>query len=83
MVSYPYFIESVEHTLSLYFTIKMWFSAAVLGPLLIDPICYSRFFGRRGSVLIAASFSFAGSVWGSRSKSWLEYFLSRMVLGIG
>jgi hypothetical protein len=23
-----------------------WFSAALLGPFLVDPICHSRFFGR-------------------------------------
>jgi hypothetical protein len=23
-----------------------WFSAAILGPFLVDPVCYSSFFGR-------------------------------------
>jgi MFS family permease len=61
----------------------VWFSAAVLGPLLVDPICYSRLFGRRGSVFLAAMFSLASSIGGSRATSWKRYLVARLLLGIG
>ena len=51
----------------------IWFSAAVLGPFLVDPICHSRFFGRRGAVFGAACFSFASVVGGSQTNSWLVF----------
>jgi len=38
-------LKSVE--LSLIFNKAItWFSAAVLGPFLVDPVCHSKFFGR-------------------------------------
>ncbi|KAF4628579.1 hypothetical protein G7Y89_g9571 [Cudoniella acicularis] len=60
-----------------------WFSAALLGPCLVDPICHSKFFGRRGAVFIAASFSFASMIGGSQAQSWQGYLISRLFLGIG
>ncbi|KAF2405347.1 hypothetical protein EJ06DRAFT_552751 [Trichodelitschia bisporula] len=60
-----------------------WFSAAVAGTLLIDPICHSRFFGRRGAVFIAACCSFSAMVAGSRTQSWRAYVGTRVILGIG
>ncbi|KAH8587427.1 major facilitator superfamily domain-containing protein [Bisporella sp. PMI_857] len=67
-----------------------WFSAAVLGPFFVDPVCHSRLFGRptangsrRGAVFLAAVFSFASMVGGSRAQSWQGYLVSRLFLGIG
>jgi MFS family permease len=60
-----------------------WFSAAILGPFLVDPICYSRFFGRRGSVFLAAAFSLASTIGASRATTWQGYFIARLFLGIG
>ncbi|OCL04055.1 hypothetical protein AOQ84DRAFT_226472 [Glonium stellatum] len=60
-----------------------WFSAAVLGPLFVDPVCYAKVFGRRGAIFIAAMFSFASTISGSRAQSWHGYLVSRIFLGIG
>jgi MFS family permease len=60
-----------------------WFSAAILGPFLVDPICHSKFFGRRGAVFLAASFSFASMIGCSQAQSWQGYLISRLFLGIG
>ncbi|KAF2489983.1 MFS general substrate transporter [Lophium mytilinum] len=61
----------------------MWFGAAICGPFLVDPVCYSSFFGRRGSVFIAAAFGLGGSIWGGRAKSWEEFLGSRLLVGVG
>ena len=61
----------------------IWFSAAVLGPVVVDPICYARWFGRRGSVFIAAAFSLAATIGASRATSWQKYLVARLFLGIG
>jgi len=61
----------------------LWFSAAVLGPCLLDPICNSSFFGRRGAVFIAALFSLGSTIGGSRTTSWQGYLITRIFLGIG
>ena len=61
----------------------LWFGA-MAGPLLFDPICNANpRLGRRGSVLIAAGCSLAGSIGGSRSTSWQGLLGWRVVLGIG
>ncbi|KAE9378467.1 MFS general substrate transporter [Stipitochalara longipes BDJ] len=60
-----------------------WFSAAVLGPFLVDPVCHSKLFGRRGAVFLAAIFSFASMIGGSRAQTWQGYMISRLFLGIG
>lgn len=61
----------------------LWFSAALLGPCLLDPICHSSVFGRRGAVFIAAAFSFAATIGGSQATSWQGYLISRLFLGVG
>jgi MFS family permease len=62
----------------------MWF-AAMAGPVLFDPICNATWFtrGRRGSTLIAACFSLAGSIGASRSQTMTELIVWRVFLGIG
>ncbi|KAF2792803.1 MFS general substrate transporter [Melanomma pulvis-pyrius CBS 109.77] len=60
----------------------LWF-AAMTGPLLIDPFCNATRLGRRGSVLIAACLSLTGSIGGSRSHSWRQLLVWRVVLGVG
>jgi MFS family permease len=61
----------------------VWFSAAFFGPILVDPVCYARFFGRRGSVFIAACFSLASSIAASRMQTWQGLLVCRVFLGIG
>jgi len=61
----------------------LWLSAAVLGPCLLDPICHSSFFGRRGAVCIAALFSLGSTIGGSQTKTWQGYLIARIFLGIG
>ncbi|KAF2002631.1 MFS general substrate transporter [Amniculicola lignicola CBS 123094] len=61
-----------------------WFSAAFLGPFFVDPLSqWTDKLGRRGAVLIAALFSLASMIGGSRSTSWQGYFIARLFLGIG
>ncbi|OXV07370.1 hypothetical protein Egran_04864 [Elaphomyces granulatus] len=62
----------------------MWFSAALLGPFLLDPICHSQpYLGRRGAVFIAALFSLASAIGGSLATSWQGFLIARIFLGIG
>ncbi|KAF2650728.1 hypothetical protein K491DRAFT_697058 [Lophiostoma macrostomum CBS 122681] len=61
----------------------LWFTAAALGPIFFDPICYATGLGRRGSVALAACFSLAGSIGGSRCTVWWHLLIWRGVLGIG
>ncbi|KAJ4301425.1 hypothetical protein N0V90_003517 [Kalmusia sp. IMI 367209] len=61
----------------------LWF-AAMIGPLMIDPICNATWCGgRRGSVFIAACCSLAGSIGASRCSSWRHLLAWRILLGIG
>ncbi|KAH8719559.1 major facilitator superfamily domain-containing protein [Phaeosphaeriaceae sp. PMI808] len=61
----------------------IWFCAATIGSIVIDPICHSSVFGRRGAVAIAAAFSCAAVIGSSQAKSWQGYLISRLFLGIG
>jgi MFS family permease len=61
----------------------MWF-AAMIGPMLVDVICNTTSVpGRRGSVLVAAILSLGGTVGSSRSQTWRQLLVWRIVLGIG
>ena len=58
-----------------------WFSAAVLGSYLSDPI--SEYIGRRGALFFAATCSFTSMLAASQVNSWQSMFVCRIVLGIG
>ncbi|KAF4633316.1 hypothetical protein G7Y89_g4802 [Cudoniella acicularis] len=60
-----------------------WFSAAFLGTILINRICESKRFSRRGVVFIAALFTMAAMIAGSRTTTWQGYLVTRIILGIG
>ncbi|KZT29044.1 hypothetical protein NEOLEDRAFT_1057552 [Neolentinus lepideus HHB14362 ss-1] len=54
---------------------------AVLGCWLTDPL--NKIFGRRGTIFIAAVFSFVACIWQGVTNSWEHLFVARLVLGIG
>ncbi|TFK54520.1 hypothetical protein OE88DRAFT_1655224 [Heliocybe sulcata] len=54
---------------------------AVLGCWLTDPL--NRMFGRRGTIFIAAVFSFLTCIWQGVTNSWEHLFVARLVLGLG
>ena len=58
-----------------------WFSAAILGSYLSDPL--SEFVGRRKALFIAGCCSLVGSVAGSQAQSWQALLGSRVILGLG
>ena len=58
-----------------------WFSAAILGSYLSDPI--SEHIGRRGALFIAAICSFGSVIGASRTHCWQELFITRIILGLG
>lgn len=60
-----------------------WFSAAIIGMIVVDPICHSSWWGRRGAVFLAAIFSFGSIIAASKAQSWQQYFVARLFLGIG
>lgn len=59
----------------------MWFSAAVLGSYLSDPI--SEHIGRRGALFVAAICSFSSVVAASQTQSWQGLMGCRVILGLG
>ena len=59
----------------------MWFSAAVLGSYLSDPI--SEHIGRRGALYVAAICSFSSVVAASQTQSWQGLMGCRIILGLG
>ena len=61
--------------------VAQWFSAAILGSYLSDPI--SEHIGRRGALFIAAICSFGSVIGASRTQSWQELLITRIVLGLG
>jgi MFS family permease len=61
----------------------LWFTAAGLGPVFFDPICYATCLGRRGSVALAACFSLAGSIGASQCTAWWHLLICRGIMGIG
>ena len=58
-----------------------WFSAAVLGSYLSDPL--SEFTGRRSALFLAAFCSFASAIAGSRAESYKALLGTRVLLGLG
>ena len=58
-----------------------WFSAAILGSYLSDPI--SEYIGRRGALFFAAGCSFSSVIAASRVHSWQSLAICRIVLGMG
>ncbi|KAL8869867.1 MAG: hypothetical protein Q9174_003946 [Haloplaca sp. 1 TL-2023] len=58
-----------------------WFSAAILGPYLSDPL--SEFTGRRPALFVSALFSLISSIAGSRASSWQRLIGIRVLLGLG
>ena len=59
----------------------MWFSAAILGSYLSDPI--SEYIGRRGALFVAAICSFSSVVAASQTQSWQGLMGCRIILGLG
>ena len=59
----------------------MWFSAAVLGSYLSDPI--SEHIGRRGALFVAAICSFSSVIAASQTQSWQGLMGCRIILGLG
>ena len=59
----------------------MWFSAAVLGSYLSDPI--SEHIGRRGALFVAAICSFSSVIAASQTRSWQGLMGCRIILGLG
>ena len=59
----------------------MWFSAAILGSYLSDPI--SEHIGRRGALFVAAICSFSSVVAASQTQSWQALMVCRIILGLG
>ena len=59
----------------------MWFSAAILGSYLSDPI--SEHIGRRGALFVAAICSFSSVIAASQTQSWQALMGCRIVLGLG
>ena len=59
----------------------MWFSAAVLGSYLSDPI--SEYIGRRGALFVAAICSFSSVIAASQTQSWQGLMGCRIILGLG
>ena len=57
-----------------------WFTAAILGSYLSDPL--SEFSGRRAALGVAALCSFASSIWGSQATNWGSLLGSRVLLGL-
>lgn len=58
-----------------------WFSAAILGSYLSDPL--SEFIGRRRALFVAGCCSLLGSVIGSQVKTWQQLIATRIVIGLG
>ncbi|KAL9595177.1 MAG: hypothetical protein Q9219_006600 [cf. Caloplaca sp. 3 TL-2023] len=58
-----------------------WFSAAILGSYLSDPL--SEYIGRRRALFVAGLCSLASSVAGSRVTSWQALIGTRVILGLG
>ncbi|KAL0956130.1 hypothetical protein HGRIS_002296 [Hohenbuehelia grisea] len=54
---------------------------AVLGCWLTEPL--NRWFGRRGTIFITATFSFLTCIWQGVTNSWPHLFAARFVLGLG
>ena len=59
----------------------MWFSAAILGSYLSDPI--SEHIGRRGALFVAAICSFSSVIAASQTQSWQALMGCRIILGLG
>ena len=59
----------------------MWFSAAILGSYLSDPI--SEHIGRRGALFVAAICSFSSVIAASQTQSWQGLMGCRIILGLG
>ena len=59
----------------------MWFSAAILGSYLSDPI--SEHIGRRGALFVAAICSFSSVIAASQTHSWQALMGCRVILGLG
>ena len=59
----------------------MWFSAAILGSYLSDPI--SEHIGRRGALFVAAICSFTSVIAASQTHSWQALMGCRIILGLG
>lgn len=59
----------------------MWFSAAILGSYLSDPI--SEHIGRRGALFVAAICSFSSVIAASQTRSWQGLMGCRIILGLG
>ena len=59
----------------------MWFSAAILGSYLSDPI--SEHIGRRGALFVAALCSFSSVIAASQTQSWQGLMGCRIILGLG
>ena len=59
----------------------MWFSAAVLGSYLSDPI--SEYIGRRGALFVASICSFSSVIAASQTQSWQGLMGCRIILGLG
>ena len=59
----------------------MWFSAAILGSYLSDPI--SEHIGRRGALFVAAICSFSSVIAASQTHSWQAMLGCRIILGLG
>lgn len=59
-----------------------YFSASIIGAYISDPL-NEYFFGRRGALFLAGTFSFASVIGSAYSTGWRELFATRFLLGIG
>ncbi|KAI9713238.1 MAG: hypothetical protein M1820_001224 [Bogoriella megaspora] len=49
----------------------------------LSDLLNDKFYGRRGALMIAATFTFCGSIWSGYAYTWRQLLGARLILGIG